>query len=216
MVKKSDLKAIFFVLFLLLAFYFVSDYVNLSKEGLRVFINSFGVLAPIAHILIYSLGIVFLLPGTVFSALGAVVFGTFKGYLLNLFSAMLGASASFYLARFLGKDFVDKIVKGKLAKYNAYLEKEGFASVFYLRLIFAPFSLLNFAAGLTKIKFKDFFWGTFLGILPGTFIITFFFDSLTDIRKFSDIFSGDVLFSILLFGFSFFIPVIVKKFNKNN
>jgi len=220
MKKKNAFKAITLIAFIGLAYY-LSRYgmlsTLLSKEGIRSFVESAGLLAPLAYILIYSIGICLFLPGTLLTAGGAVAFGTLWGFIFTLVGAMLGASGAFFIARFLGKDFVDNLLKEKikgLKKYNDFMEKEGFSAIFYLRLIFAPFTPLNFAAGLTKVKFKDYFLGTLLGILPGTFIFTFFFDSVTNISSFNDLLSFEIILSVVLFVASFSIPIIVKKYKK--
>lgn len=211
--RKKIIKAIFLLLFIVLAYYLVQGPLagNLSKEALRTFIHSFGMLAPFVFILVYAIGICLFLPGTLLTAIGAILFGTFWGTILTLIGATIGASLAFFIARHLGKDFVDSAVKGKLKEYNKFIEKEGFSAIFYLRLIFVPFTPLNFAAGLTKVKFKDYFWGTLLGIIPGAFIFNFFFDSITDITSTSNMLSWKVILSVVLFVVSFFIPVIIRK-----
>ena len=61
------------------------------------------------------------------------------------------------------------------------LNDNGFATVLYLRLIYFPFTPLNFGMGLTKVRFRDYFIGTGLGIIVGTFIFTFFVGTLREV-----------------------------------
>jgi uncharacterized membrane protein YdjX (TVP38/TMEM64 family) len=73
---------------------------------------------------------------------------------------------------------------------------------------------MNFGMGLTKVRFLDYFFGTGLGIMVGTFILTFFIGTLKEIwalGNWSELISFKVFFSIALFVFSFFIPKIIKK-----
>ncbi len=68
--------------------------------------------------------------------------------------------------------------------------------------------------GLTKVRFKDYFAGTALGIIVGTFIFTFFIGTLKDVwvnGQWGQLLSWKIFFSIGLFVFSFFIPKIVEK-----
>jgi uncharacterized membrane protein YdjX (TVP38/TMEM64 family) len=68
--------------------------------------------------------------------------------------------------------------------------------------------------GLTKVHFRDYFFGTGLGIIVGTFIFTFFIGTLKDVwasGNWAELISLKVFFSIALFIFSFFIPKIIKK-----
>lgn len=73
---------------------------------------------------------------------------------------------------------------------------------------------MNFGMGLTKVRFWDYFFGTGLGIMVGTFIFTFFIGTLKEVfatDNYGELFSFRVFFSVALFIFSFFIPKIIKK-----
>ena len=63
-------------------------------------------------------------------------------------------------------------------------------------------------------RFRDYFFGTGLGIIVGTFIFTFFIGTLKEVwvsGNWAELISFKVFFSIALFIFSFFIPKIIKK-----
>ncbi|MGD9157874.1 MAG: VTT domain-containing protein [Desulfobacteraceae bacterium] len=88
------------------------------------------------------------------------------------------------------------------------------ATVLYLRLVYFPFTPMNFGMGLTKVRFTDYFIGTGLGIIVGTFIFTFFIGTLKDVwasGNWGELISFKVFGSIALFIFSFFIPKIINK-----
>jgi uncharacterized membrane protein YdjX (TVP38/TMEM64 family) len=73
---------------------------------------------------------------------------------------------------------------------------------------------MNFGMGLTKVRFWDYFMGTGIGIIVGTFVFTFFIGTLREIWAAGDwarLLSLKVVFSVCLFVFSFFIPKLVKK-----
>ena len=82
--------------------------------------------------------------------------------------------------------------------------------IFYLRIFWFPFIVLNYAAGATRIRFRDYFLGTLLGLLPPVFIFTYFVGAMRDVlatyRKPADLLTFDLLFPILLLAFSFFLP----------
>jgi uncharacterized membrane protein YdjX (TVP38/TMEM64 family) len=76
---------------------------------------------------------------------------------------------------------------------------------------------MNFGMGLTKVHFWDYFFGTGLGIIVGTFVFTFFIGTLKEVWASGDwgqLVSGKIIFSVVLFIFSFFIPKIIKKIKK--
>jgi uncharacterized membrane protein YdjX (TVP38/TMEM64 family) len=85
--------------------------------------------------------------------------------------------------------------------------------VLYLRLVYFPFTPMNFGMGLTGVTFRDYFYGTGLGILVGTFIFTFFIGTLREVwgtGEWAQLLSPQVFLSVALFVFSFFIPKILK------
>jgi uncharacterized membrane protein YdjX (TVP38/TMEM64 family) len=127
---------------------------------------------------------------------------------------MAGASAAFLIGRTLGREFSASLIGNRLQKYDDAIERNGFATVLYLRLVYFPFTPMNFGMGLTKVHFRDYFFGTGLGIIVGTFIFTFFIGTLKDVwasGNWGELISFKVFFSIALFIFSFFIPKIIKK-----
>ena len=119
------------------------------------------------------------LPATPLTLAGGAIFGTVLGSLLNWCGAVMGASASFFLARLLGRDAVHGILGKWSEKLDALSARAGFATLFRLRLLpVVPFNVLSFAAGLAGIPFRSFLAATALGIIPGTLVYTYFADSL--------------------------------------
>lgn len=220
MKRATILKVLILIIFIALAVYLSQQsYVTqlLSKEGLQNFVNGFGVFGPVVYILIYAAGICLFIPGSLLTAVGGIIFGTVWGFIYTMIGAMIGSTVAFFIARYLGKEFFDNVLKEKakkLEKYNDLLEKESFSTIFYLRMVFFPFTPLNFAAGVTKCKFKEYFWGTLLGIIPGTFIFTFFFDTITNITGIQDLLSWKIGLAVVLFVAAFFIPVLVRQHKK--
>jgi uncharacterized membrane protein YdjX (TVP38/TMEM64 family) len=154
------------------------------------------------------------LPGPLLTGLGAAIFGAYWGFVYVWFGAMAGASAAFLIGRTLGREFSASLIGDRLKKYDDAIERNGFATVLYLRLVYFPFTPMNFGMGLTKVHFKDYFFGTGLGIMVGTFIFTFFIGTLKEVwvsGNWAELISFKVFFSITLFVFSFFIPKIIKK-----
>jgi len=216
--RKAMVKAGILVVFIVAAIFLirftpVKNY--LTAEALGQFLETAGFWAPFAYMLFYTVGVCLFLPGTLLTGLGAAIFGPYWGFLYVWIGAMAGASAAFVIGRTLGRDFAASLIGDKLKKYDDAIEKNGFATVLYLRLVYFPFTPMNFGMGLTKVRFWDYFSGTGLGIIVGTFIFTFFIGTLKDVwasGNWGELLSIKVFFSIGLFIFSFFIPKIIKKF----
>jgi uncharacterized membrane protein YdjX (TVP38/TMEM64 family) len=169
--------------------------------------------------LVYAAGICLFLPSILLTALGAALFGAYWGFLYVWIGAMAGASAAFWIGRSLGREFAAFLIGNRLRKYDDAIERNGFATVLYLRLIYFPFTAMNFGMGLTKVRFWDYFLGTGLGIIVGVFIFTFFIGILKEVWASGDwwrLISFKVFFSVGLFIFSLFIPKIIRKIKKEN
>jgi len=214
--KGAVLKALVFAAFLAAAVYvvrFTPLKAFLTAEALGRFLDSAGMWAPIAYMAVYAIGVCLFLPGTLLTGLGAAIFGPYWGFLYVWVGAMLGASAAFVVGRTLGREFAASLIGDRLKKYDDAIERNGFATVLYLRLVYFPFTPMNFGMGLTKVRFWDYFFGTGLGIIVGTFIFTFFIGTVKEVwasGKWGELISFKVFFSIGLFIFSFFIPKIIK------
>ena len=216
-VKRPLIKALFLLAFivasvLIVRFTPVKDY--LTPRVLRRALEDAGIWAPLLFILVYTAGICLFVPGTLLTALGAAIFGAYMGFLYVWVGAMLGASAAFWIGRTLGREFAASLIGDRLKKYDEAIERNGFATVLYLRLIYFPFTPMNFGMGLTRVRFWDYFSGTGLGIIVGTFIFTFFVGTVREVwvsGNWAGLLSFRVFFSVGLFVFSFFIPRIIRK-----
>jgi uncharacterized membrane protein YdjX (TVP38/TMEM64 family) len=215
--KRALMKAIFLLIFIVAAIFLVrftpiKNY--LTAESLGRFLDGAGFWGPLIFILIYAAGVCLFLPGTLLTGLGAAIFGAYEGFVYVWFGAMAGASVAFFIGRTLGREFASSLIGDKLKKYDDGIERNGFATVLYLRLVYFPFTPMNFGMGLTKVHFRDYFIGTGLGIIVGTFIFTFFIGTLKEVwvsGNWAELISFKVFFSLALFVFSFFIPKIIKK-----
>ena len=216
--KKAMLKATLLVGFIVgavLAVRFTPLRDYLSVEAFSRFMAAAGNWAPLVFVAVYTVGVSLFVPGTLLTGLGAAIFGAYWGFLYVWVGAMLGASAAFVIGRTLGRDFAASLIGDKLQKYDDAIERNGFATVLYLRLVYFPFTPMNFGMGLTKVHFWDYVFGTGLGITVGTFIFTFFIGTLKEVLSSGDwgqLISFKVFLSIAIFMFSFFIPKIIKKF----
>jgi uncharacterized membrane protein YdjX (TVP38/TMEM64 family) len=219
--SKAAIKAILLAVFIIMAIFLIrytSIKNYLTAEELSRFLEAAGFWAPLVYIVIYVVGVCLFLPGTLLTGLGAAIFGAYRGFVYVWIGAMIGASAAFFIGRTLGREFAASLIGDKLKKYDDAIERNGFATVLYLRLVYFPFTPMNFGMGLTKVRFWDYVAGTGLGIIVGTFIFTFFIGTLKDVwasGNWEELISFKVFFSIGLFIFSFFIPKIIKKIKAN-
>jgi uncharacterized membrane protein YdjX (TVP38/TMEM64 family) len=219
MVKKymATLKIFLLMVFILTAVALVRltpVMTYLTPESLGALLDKAGFWGPLLFIGVYAAGVCLFVPGSLLTGLGAAIFGPYWGFLWVWIGAMIGAAAAFGIGRTLGREFAASLVGDKFQKYDDGIERNGFKTVLYLRLVYFPFTPMNFGMGLTKVRFWDYLSGTGLGIIVGTFIFTFFIGTLKDVwasGNWGELISFKVFFSIGLFVFSFFIPKLIKK-----
>jgi len=181
----------------------------IKPDQLREYVVSFGPIAPVVYMLLYIIGAVVGFPGSVLSLTGGLAFGATFGTIYAVIGATLGASAAFFVARYMGRDFVRKLMGKKAQKLDLKIEKHGLGLILFTRIVpLFPFNFLNFAFGLSKVRFRDFFIGTAIGIIPGTFAYVYLGSSLTDI------FSKNFAIAIILLLALSLIPKIYKRFKK--
>jgi uncharacterized membrane protein YdjX (TVP38/TMEM64 family) len=220
--RGAIIKALLFVVFIVAAIYiirFTPVKEFFTQTALSNFLESAGMWAPVFFILVYAVGVCLFVPGTLLTVLGGAIFGAYWGFLYVWIGAMAGASFAFWIGRTLGREFAASMIGDRLRKYDDAIAQNGFATVLYLRLVYFPFTPMNFGMGLTKVRFWDYFAGTGFGILVGTFIFTFFIGTLKEVwtsGHWGQLLSFKVFFSVGLFVFSFFIPKIIKKLKKEN
>ena len=145
----------------------------------KVEVLSWGIWGPVVYMLLYAVGPSFLVPGAVMTIAGGLAFGTLWGSIYSLLGADAGALIAFAAGRFLGRSFVQSIVGARFEKLLAQIGRHGFQIIFYLRLVpLIPYNALNLLAGASPITFRDYFWASMIGMVPGTILFAFLGDAL--------------------------------------
>lgn len=140
-----------------------------DPQQLRADIAVAGPVAPVLFVLLYAVVTLAPLPKNVFAALAGVLFGLVWGVVMVLLAALLGAVAAFGLGRLLGRDAVERFTGARVARVDALLRRRGLLAVIAVRLVpVLPFTAINYAAGLTAVRPRDYAIGTAVGIIPGT------------------------------------------------
>ncbi len=139
-----------------------------DATSLDSWLADLGVWAPVVHVLLFAVGTIVFLPGSLFALAGGALFGPVWGAILNLVGATLGASLAFLIARYLADDWVARKSGGHLKRLVDGVEKEGWRFVAFVRLVpLFPFNLTNYALGLTRIGFVPYVTTSFICMAPG-------------------------------------------------
>ena len=186
--KKSMMKRIISlgtIVAVILALRLTGAMQYLEQETLRQWIQGYGGLAPFIYMLIYALAPSLLLPGLPLTIAGGILFGPFWGVVYTITSATLGAGIAFLVARYIARDWVEKRLRShRWNRLDRGVEEHGWKVVAFTRLIpLFPFNLLNYAFGLTRIKFLHYMVATFFGMLPACIAFIVFSSSLLDLLR---------------------------------
>ncbi len=144
-----------------------------AAEGIPAFaawVERQGIWGPVAFVFAYAIACVAFVPASLLTLAAGAIFGLGLGIALVLVGATLGAMASFLIARYVARDAMKRRFarNPRLAAIDSVVGDDGRRIVLLMRLspVF-PFSALNYALGLTRLRFADFVVAM-AGIIPGT------------------------------------------------
>jgi len=147
---------------------------NALQDALQ-WINNLGWLGVLAYIALYILAAVLFIPGSLLTLGAGAIYGVIWGSIYVFIAATLGAIAAFLVGRYFAQSWVQQRIQGK-ATFQAIansVSQQGFRLVLLTRLspIF-PFTLLNYAYGVTTVSLKDYILGS-VGMIPGTVVYVY-------------------------------------------
>lgn len=186
---------------------------NVDVDLARGYILGFGIWAPIVSFLLMILqSIAAPLPAFIITFANAGLFGWVKGAALSWSSAMAGAALCFYIARFFGRDVVEKLTsKYALESIDDFFDQYGNYAILIARLLpFVSFDIVSYAAGLTSMSFWSFFIATGIGQLPATIIYSYIGSMLTGTTR------TVVMGLLVLFALSAMIMLFKKVWTDRN
>jgi uncharacterized membrane protein YdjX (TVP38/TMEM64 family) len=150
----------------------------------RDWVDEIGPLAPLAFIAVSSLLTPLMFPGPLLAGASGLLFGTALGFPVTLVSAVLGACLAFMISRYVAGDAIEQLAGPRLKAIEELVSRRGFVSVLYARIApGVPYTLVNYAAGLTRIPLAVFAAATALGTAPRAFAYTALGGSLGNLRS---------------------------------
>jgi uncharacterized membrane protein YdjX (TVP38/TMEM64 family) len=162
---------------------------GIQPDQLQAGLQQAGIWAPIFYILIYVVATLLILPSTALNLTGGALFGPWWGTFWTSIAAVVAAIAAFTFTRTIGRDLVADRFAGRWQTMDAEIRQGGLFYMFAIRLLpIIPYGLVNFAAGMTSIRFRDYLIGTLLGTVPG--VLPFVMIGSSGLKAFQ---TGDML-----------------------
>lgn len=127
-----------------------------------------------AFVGVYILGVVLMVPGTIFTLASGAILGFAVGFPVALVSALVGATIAFFIAKAVGKEGMNELLGDRTASIDDWLMENDFLSILILRLMpIVPFNGLNYASGLTAVRPTRYILASAIGIAPGAGLSSF-------------------------------------------
>lgn len=151
---------------------------SLSEMGRQLLALPLGPLAVIAG---YVVAVLLGMPVLILITVGALIFTPWPGMLYALIGMVAGSTVTYGIGRFTGAQTMDRWTKGRLALLSSHLHRRGLLTVVLVRALpVAPFIMINMVAGALRVRLLDYVLGTFIGLMPGTIMISLFMERLTE------------------------------------
>jgi phosphatidylserine/phosphatidylglycerophosphate/cardiolipin synthase-like enzyme/uncharacterized membrane protein YdjX (TVP38/TMEM64 family) len=132
-------------------------------------------LTPLAVIGAYIIGGLAVAPITVLIVATVIAFGPLLGFAYALLGCLISAALTYMLGSLMGRDTVRRFAGAQVSRLSQRLARHGLTAILLVRILpVAPFTVVNVMAGASEVRFRDFILATFLGMLPGLLVMTFF------------------------------------------
>ena len=197
-------------IFLMYVAVIVSTYVFLHVNGISVKdvpgivtmnVRNAGIWGPLVLILFYALSTVIPFPTFSIAIIGGALFGPWLGSLAVVIGVNVAGSISFWMARYFGRHFVSENERGWVKKYDDLLTEQGMFAAMAMRLLFFPFDAVSIGCGLTRMAYRQYIVGTFLGSFASTVSFVVLGEAFTtpaSLIFFGIMMAGSIVIAVLL------------------
>ena len=195
------------------------DVLKENRANLLELVAQYGILAGLGFMAVYALVAAFSIPGgAILTITAGFLFGPFIGTCYVVVGATLGACALFLAARYAFADLLRAKAGAAIQKMEAGFKENALNYLLVLRLVpLFPFFVVNLVPAFLGVPLRVYVIGTFIGIIPGTFVYSLVGNGLGaifdrgEVPDLGTIFQPQFLAPILGLAVLAVIPVIYKK-----
>jgi uncharacterized membrane protein YdjX (TVP38/TMEM64 family)/rhodanese-related sulfurtransferase len=194
----------------------IANYTAMDSATVDVWVKEAGAVGPIVFIVVYAIGTVLLVPGPLFMLVSGALYGPVYGTFYSLTGVMIGAAIAFLIARFIAADWLEAKIGGRLKRLKEGVEQEGWRFVAFLRLVpVFPSILINYALGLTRIKFSHYFFTSYICKLPAVAAYVYVGHAGLEAISGTENIIPTVLIGMTLIGIALFIPRLIINLRRD-
>jgi uncharacterized membrane protein YdjX (TVP38/TMEM64 family) len=152
--------------------YLTFDALRENRALLTAFVADHALLASVLFVLAYAAVVAMSVPGgAVLTIAGGFLFGAILGTALAVIAATIGATLVFLIARTAFGEPLRARAGPFLKRMEAGFRENALSYLLVLRLIpLFPFFVVNLVPAFLGVSLRTFVTGTFMGIIPGTFV----------------------------------------------
>ena len=178
--NKKTLR-IFFVISFMVILFILADATGLRERITTTYIKNLflehKLVGSVLFVSLFAIGNIFYIPGWVFLVGGILAVGEWYAGPLAFLGGVASSVLSYILVGLAGKDALRALEKKRYAKlFFKHLDDKPIRTIILLRFIFQTAPFLNYALILSKVRFRDFWWGTFFGLPIPIFLYCIFYD----------------------------------------
>lgn len=174
--RSRTLRRVLLVLVAGALFYGLGRRAGRALPEFTAWVHDLGIWGPLVFVSAYAAAVVVFVPAAPLTLAAGAIFGLLRGTLYAFTAAVLGSVGAFLVARYLARPAVERRLAGdrRFAAIDRAVGERGLRITFLLRLSPAfPFTLLNYALGLTGVRLVDYAWAS-IGMVPGTFLYVYY------------------------------------------
>jgi phosphatidylserine/phosphatidylglycerophosphate/cardiolipin synthase-like enzyme/uncharacterized membrane protein YdjX (TVP38/TMEM64 family) len=164
-----------FIVLLMLAWRFTPLSALTSPHVIREWFTEIAAnpAAPAIVLAIFVIGGLLVFPVTLLIAATAATFGPWLGFAYAAGGAVASAALTYGVGVLIGRETLENVLGPRLNRIRRAITRHGVLAIATVRMVpVAPFTVVNLAAGASRIPFTDYMLGTILGMLPGLVLMS--------------------------------------------
>ena len=171
----------------------------LNPSTIASFVDKYGIMAPFLFIVLCGVKpILFFLPIMGLAIVAGMLFGPLKGAIYVSIGGAFSTIVGFYFARWIGRDMIKRIgtISKKVKQIDEWAKEHGKNAVFSMRCFNLPWDIVSYWAGLSSIKFRDFYIASIIPLVPISFLYTYFGSKILTPKSWGFVISLSIIFAL--------------------